>query len=224
MIDLISPVRLRAISDRLPCRVIDRHPDGAPYLERYFVAHRGTTTVYLHRFVGSDGDELHDHPWPWAASLILAGSYREHRMTAVHGLKTCARVFKPGSVNVLRGTDHHRVELLTDEVWTLFVAHGKSKGWGFTRKATPLNTNDIFSMLQPKWEVLGRFPTQDERLAWEQGTVIGAIVMDAFLCVGTSTIHTPWAERLGLDLSQPKPDWRWWLTAKPGRDTNGRRG
>jgi len=32
--------------------------------------------AYLHRLVASDPDRgLHDHPWPWAFSILLAGWY-----------------------------------------------------------------------------------------------------------------------------------------------------
>ena len=53
---------LRAISDRLPCRLIT--DKGTLYLERYYVGQAFGATFYLHRFVGSDPDRsMHDHPW-----------------------------------------------------------------------------------------------------------------------------------------------------------------
>ena len=51
---------LRAISDRLPCRIIS--DNDQPYLERYYIATLFGVRLYLHRFVGSDPDRgLHDH-------------------------------------------------------------------------------------------------------------------------------------------------------------------
>ena len=47
--------------------------------KRYYVGQLFGVTVYLHRFVGCDGDpELHDHPWN-ALSIVLSGSYIELR-------------------------------------------------------------------------------------------------------------------------------------------------
>ncbi|HYE79199.1 MAG TPA: hypothetical protein VEI97_14545 [bacterium] len=119
------------LSDGLPCRVIHQ-VQGTPYLERYHVASAGQVNVYLHRFVGDDAPGvLHDHPWPLALSLILWGAYREERLEQIHHAVTRWRVLGPGRLNLIRGNDHHRVELVSPEVWTLFVTLGKTKGWGF---------------------------------------------------------------------------------------------
>lgn len=117
---------------RLPCRLIRR--DGtAPYLERYYLA-RG---VYLHRFVGCDGDkEVHDHPWDaWA--ICLAGGYVEERLICfdldegwLHKLRTIKRF----SINRIRGNDFHRIARTEPETWTLFVHGDRWKGWGFLQK------------------------------------------------------------------------------------------
>jgi hypothetical protein len=107
--------RLRVISDA-----------GIPYLERYYLGTWAGVRCYLHRFVGSDPDRgLHDHPWPWAGSIVLAGYYREQ---LDHRTRTVRRF------NWLWGSSFHRV-LLPDsltEVWTLFFHRAQNtKPWGF---------------------------------------------------------------------------------------------
>ncbi|MCM2547615.1 hypothetical protein [Burkholderia glumae] len=126
---------LYAISSRLPCRII---ADGnKPYLERYYLATMFGVRFYLHRFVASDPDRgLHDHPWPWAFSVILAGWYWE----VTRG--NCARV---RWFNFLIGDSFHRVVLPldrgVDNVWTLFAHRAKrSKPWGFLRDKGQLGT------------------------------------------------------------------------------------
>ena len=59
--------------------VLDRVSDQ-PYLERYYLFLTDRKwfpfNVFLHRFLKSDPDDVHDHPWPYA-TLILRGGYYE---------------------------------------------------------------------------------------------------------------------------------------------------
>lgn len=120
---------LYALADRLPCRIIS--DDGTPYLERYFLFRAAGVQCYLHRFVGSDPDcGLHDHPWRWAASLILAGWYLEERRR---------KDLTPRRVrwfNLITGDTFHRVVMPDGarDVWTLFVHGPVVKRWGFLRE------------------------------------------------------------------------------------------
>lgn len=137
------------LSARLPVKVIK---DGdQPYLERYYLGRLFGTTFYLHRFVASDPDRgLHDHPWSWAWSLVLAGWYLEERRgfdphPAIRRLDELLTAFdgKPRDVvrtpvvlfNRLRGDTFHRVVVpdSVGEVWTLFAHGPKVKPWGFLR-------------------------------------------------------------------------------------------
>lgn len=115
------------LTGKLPARLI-AGDNGEPYLERYFLFRCLGVTAYLHRFVASDPDRgLHDHPWGWSASLMLAGGYREIRRAAVRHLK-------PGRINFIRGTDFHRIILPANrDAWTLFIHGKRTKGWGFVR-------------------------------------------------------------------------------------------
>jgi len=124
-----------AITHGLKQQAIDR--DGLPYLMRYFAAgsnpwDRSTTNVaiYLHHFVSSDAIGLvHSHPWLWCESLILVGSYREYRCDAA-GNQT-VRDYHPGDVNTLDRRTKHRIELLTPDVWTLFLVGPYLQPWAF---------------------------------------------------------------------------------------------
>ncbi len=112
------------LSGRLACRIIS---DGEhPYLERYFLFRAFGVTAYLHRFVGSDPDRgLHDHPWPWAFSAVLAGSYLERRRAGERSVRW---------FNRLSGDTFHRVIIPpgAPSVWTLFVhSNARVKPWGF---------------------------------------------------------------------------------------------
>ena len=111
-------------------------PGGKPYLVRYFVAGWSPTNrqtgpaVFLHHFLASDSDDaVHSHPWGWSASLILAGGYSEERCTPDG--KRVTREYKPGDVNVITADDKHRIDLLRQDCWTLFLAGHFEKAWEF---------------------------------------------------------------------------------------------
>lgn len=118
---------------------------GKPYMFRYYLGAWGRCAAFLHHIVASDPDsELHDHPHRWAIGLILAGGYREerlHRYTrhlfgAPVGEDTCriVRRFWPGRINFVRGTDFHRLTLVSGrDAWTLFIHGPRAKPWGFLR-------------------------------------------------------------------------------------------
>lgn len=111
------------LTSRLPCRIISE--DERPYMERYYLASFCGLVLYIHRFVDSDPDRgLHDHPWPWAFSIILAGWYLEHNRS---GIKTVRWL------NFLLADSFHRVVLPEGkDVYTLFIHRAKkAKGWGF---------------------------------------------------------------------------------------------
>ena len=90
--------------------------------------------LFLHRFHrGDDDQELHGHPWRWAVSLILAGGYREERR---RDDEVVEYVLRPWSINFIRGTDFHRVDLLEEDAWSLFLVGPKVSGWSFWNRIT----------------------------------------------------------------------------------------
>lgn len=118
---------LYALTARLPARYIDHA--GAPYLERYYLATVFGRRWYIHRFVASDPDGLHDHPFLHSFSLLLAGWYWEDRWAGRR---------RRTWLNRIGPDDFHRVVLPENgrDVWTLFVHSPRVKNWGFLRPVT----------------------------------------------------------------------------------------
>lgn len=116
---------LYRISDHLPARYIDH--DGQAYMERFYVATIGNVRVYLHRFVASDPDGLHTHPFRWSWSFILAGWYYEDRPMN----RRIRRFF-----NFIGPDDLRRVVLPDDgrDCWTLFFHTPRRQSWGTLRR------------------------------------------------------------------------------------------
>ena len=124
--------RYRVIRDRL---------DDEPYLERYYVFLKDRETfpfnAFVHKFLKSDPDDVHDHPWPYA-TLILKGGYWEWRPTFdAEGRKNgeVSRWCGAGSFRTAGANTYHRIELDPDiECWTLFMPGIKQRDWGFLVK------------------------------------------------------------------------------------------
>ena len=61
-------------------RIVMDRVNNEPYLERYYLflkdRKRFPFNVFLHKFLKSDPDDVHDHPWPYF-TLILRGGYWE---------------------------------------------------------------------------------------------------------------------------------------------------
>ena len=122
-------------------RIVMDRVQNEPYLERYYLflreRERFPFNVFLHKFLKSDPDDVHDHPWPYA-TLILKGGYWEwipHFDTV--GRKTGEyQVWRgPGHFRVSSANSYHRIELDPDiTAWTLFMPGPKQRDWGFLVK------------------------------------------------------------------------------------------
>ena len=117
--------------------VMDRQANE-PYLERYYVFLKDRKyfpfNVFIHKFLKSDPDDVHDHPWPYA-TLILKGGYWEYTpyfnsegvMTAEMG-----RWRGPGHFRVCSASSYHRIELDPNvTAWTMFMPGPQTREWGF---------------------------------------------------------------------------------------------
>jgi hypothetical protein len=121
--------RRRIIMDRL---------DNEPYLERYYVFLKDRTwfpfNIFLHKFLKSDPDVVHDHPWHYA-TLILKGGYWEWiPQFDKNGTRICeiAKWRRPGHFRVCHAHSLHRIEIDPNiETWTLFMPMWKKREWGF---------------------------------------------------------------------------------------------
>ena len=129
------------------------------YLTRYFLTKTSPDTegmdrhvpntprwgLYLHRFHRSDdAGALHNHPWKWAVSLVLKGGYSEERRVPDRSGAEDGRgqyvvkrsTVRPWSLNFLTHRDFHRVDLLAEEAWTLFLVGPLVQSWGFWDRNT----------------------------------------------------------------------------------------
>jgi hypothetical protein len=122
-------------------RIVMDRVDNEPYLERYYLFLKDRDNfpfnVFLHKFLKSDSDDLHDHPWPYA-TLILKGGYWEWvPQYTKDGVKMNeVAVWRgPGSFRVCKANSYHRIELDPGtETWTLFMPGPKQRDWGFLSK------------------------------------------------------------------------------------------
>jgi hypothetical protein len=127
------PLRWRNITRT---EIVNGQPVERPYLHRFYLwKGQKDRALFLHHFQGSDpGPELHDHPWDISVSLILSGGYYEERFA--NGKNWAGGVERrwkgPLTVNFIRGSDFHRVELPKNgEAWTIFFHSKRVKPWGF---------------------------------------------------------------------------------------------
>ena len=120
--------------------VMDRINDE-PYLERYYLFLKDRNwfpfNVFLHKFLKSDPDDVHDHPWPYATLILKGGYYEWIPQFDKQGNKFSEMcVWRgPGSFRICGATSFHRIELDPDVTcWTLFMPGPKKRDWGFLSK------------------------------------------------------------------------------------------
>ena len=122
-------------------RVIMDRVNDEPYLERYYVflkhRNRFPFNIFVHKFLKSDPDDVHDHPWPYF-TIILKGGYWEWipvfntRGAKIHEYCVWRR---PGSFRFASANTYHRIELDPSVTcWTLFMPGIKQRDWGFLVK------------------------------------------------------------------------------------------
>ena len=119
-------------------RIVYDRVENEPYLERYYLflkeRDRFPFNVFLHKFLKSDPDDVHDHPWPYF-TVILRGGYYEW----IPQFDSAGRKFGeighwrgPGHFRISSATSYHRIELDPDvTAWTLFCPGPKQRDWGF---------------------------------------------------------------------------------------------
>jgi hypothetical protein len=120
--------------------IMDRE-NNEPYLERYYLFLRDRKSfpfnIFLHKFLKSDPDDVHDHPWSYA-TLILKGGYWEWIPQFNKEGKKIIEIAKwrgPGHFRTCAATSYHRIELDPSvETWTLFMPGKQERDWGFLVK------------------------------------------------------------------------------------------
>ena len=131
--------RRRIIYDRL---------DNEPYLERYYLFLKNRKdfpfNIFLHKFLKSDPDDLHDHPWAFR-TIILSGGYWEFTDEGKFWRAPLSYRYAPANT-------FHRVELDKNipYCWTLFIPSKSFKEWGFKTANGWLKHDQYFSMRKQK--------------------------------------------------------------------------
>lgn len=119
-------------------RIVMDRVNNEPYLERYYLflkdRKRFPFNVFLHKFLKSDPDDVHDHPWPYA-TVILKGGYWEWIPQFNSAGEKCNEIAKwrgPGHFRTCSANSYHRIELDPEiETWTLFMPGPQQRDWGF---------------------------------------------------------------------------------------------
>jgi hypothetical protein len=135
-------------------RVIMDRQSNEPLLERYYVflkdRKRFPFNVFIHKFLKSDPDDVHDHPWPYA-TLILKGGYYEW----IPNFDSQGRKFSetrkwrgPGHFRVCGANSYHRIELDPSvECWTMFMPGPQQRQWGFLVNDTWIESEEYLSKM-----------------------------------------------------------------------------
>jgi len=133
-------------------RIIMDRVDYEPYLERYYIFLKDRTwfpfNVFLHKFLKSDPDDVHDHPWPYA-TLILRGGYWE--WTPIFNnlgqkIGETQHWRGPGHFRICSANSYHRIELKEGTgCWTLFMPGPQRREWGFLVRNQWIQHNDYFN-------------------------------------------------------------------------------
>jgi hypothetical protein len=119
-------------------RIVMDRVNNEPYLERYYLflkdRQRFPFNVFLHKFLKSDPDDVHDHPWPYA-TVILKGGYWEWTPqfdSSGEKINEIAKWRGAGHFRTCSANSYHRIELdPTVECWTLFMPGPQTQDWGF---------------------------------------------------------------------------------------------
>jgi len=111
-------------------RVILDRQSQEPYLERYYVFLKDRKlfpfNIFVHKFLKSDPDDLHDHPWGYF-TFIIRGGYWEYTPEGKFWRG-------PGHFRVCSANSLHRIEIEPGiTAWTLFVPFAQKREWGFVK-------------------------------------------------------------------------------------------
>ncbi len=122
-------------------RIILDRVSEEPYLERYYVFLKDRTwfpfNVFIHKFLKSDPDDVHDHPWPYATLILRGGYYEWIPQFDSEGKMSCeVRKWRgPGHFRICSPNSYHRIELKKDvTAWTMFMPGPQKREWGFLVK------------------------------------------------------------------------------------------
>jgi hypothetical protein len=109
-----------------------------PYLERYYIFLKDRKyfpfNIFIHKFLKSDPDDVHDHPWPYATLILKGGYYEWVPEFDKDGVKINETRFwrGPGHFRICSANSFHRIELDPNvTAWTMFMPGPQKREWGF---------------------------------------------------------------------------------------------
>ena len=108
-------------------------PDD-PYLLRWWIIPRNRFfNIYLHKFLRSDNDVPHDHPW-WSLLIALWG-YAEEEV--FNSWECREKHIRWGNI-VVRSPRHRHRMIIYEPFWTLFITGPVVREWGFWCNDVPI--------------------------------------------------------------------------------------
>jgi hypothetical protein len=114
-------------------RIILDRQSKEPYLERYYLFLKDRKSfpfnIFIHKFLKSDPDDLHDHPWGYFTFIIRGGYWEYLEEDGELVKKWCG----PGFYQKVDASHKHRIELDNSKptCWTLFIPFKRERSWGF---------------------------------------------------------------------------------------------
>ena len=114
-------------------RLITDKKTGEPYLERYYIFLKDREqfpfNIFLHRFLKSDPDGLHDHPWNYRTCILWGGYWEKLIDNKLYWRG-------PFTYRYASAETFHRIQLdsRVKECWTLFIPGMRRREWGFVNK------------------------------------------------------------------------------------------
>ena len=155
--NLMRSIMIKVATKIRTPNVIFDHEGNEPYLSRYYLLRgpkskdgshpfdkfgrpkdniirtEGWSLVFHNFHKGDSTSMLHNHGWTWGLSFVLAGGYIEEKLV---GNKVTRRTIKPFTFNFIRPNEFHRVDLLEQDAWTLFLRGPRLKEWFYKDRIT----------------------------------------------------------------------------------------
>ena len=119
-------------------RIILDRVSKEPYLERYYIFLKDRKyfpfNIFLHKFLKSDPDAQHDHPWNYITFVIKGGYWEWVPTFSKQGDITGEKKIWRGAGHFRRcdAASYHRIEVEPGvECWTIFIPGIQRQSWGF---------------------------------------------------------------------------------------------
>ena len=140
-------------------RIVMDRVNNEPYLERYYLFLKDRKNfpfnIFLHKFLKSDPDDVHDHPWSYATFILKGGYYEWIPQFNQDGTLSCEiRKWRgPGHFRICKPSSYHRIELKEGVTpWTLFMPGPQQRDWGFLVDNKWIPNMEFFDLRRKKRE------------------------------------------------------------------------